>query len=223
MTPLASRIGWFIGLWVAGVAALGALVQGIPVVGRAYSGGWWNWLTPFSLLTGAALVFGYVLLGATYLVMKTEGDLERRARDLAIGAGVGTLILIGIVSLWTPFLDPVFMKRWFAFPAIVYVAPTPILVLVCAGLLYRGLRGEGAAVPFLATLGIFVLCYIGLGISFFPFIVPPSITIWQAAAPDDSLRFLLTGASVLIPLILAYTIYAYWVFRGKVDPAGHYP
>jgi cytochrome d ubiquinol oxidase subunit II len=202
--------------------ALGALIQGIPVVERAYAGGWWNWLTPFSLLTGAAVVVGYALLGATWLVMKTTGSVRDRAHGIAWITATGTLLLIGAVSLWTPFLNPIFMERWFDFPQILYVGPVPILVAVAAFLLYRGLSRHHDTQPFLAALALFVLSYLGLGISFFPHIVPPDITIWQAAAPDDSLSFLLVGAAVLIPLILAYTTYAYWVFRGKVDPSQGY-
>jgi cytochrome d ubiquinol oxidase subunit II len=202
--------------------ALGALVQGVPVAGRAYAGGWWDWLTPFSLLTAAALVVGYGLLGATWLILKTEGELADRAYALARLAGAGTLALIGAVSLWTPFLDPVFMRRWFAFPAIVLVAPVPLLVLVCGYLLFRGLQRRNDRLPFPAALGLFALSYAGLGVSFYPYIVPPALTIHDAAAPDSSLKFLLAGALVLIPLILAYTAHSYWVFRGKVDPAAGY-
>ena len=202
--------------------ALGALVQGIPVQGRAYSGGWWNWLTPFSLLTGLAVVTGFALLGATWLVWKTGGDLQKRMRGFAFATGIATLALIGLVSAWTPFLNPVYMQRWFAFPAIILAAPVPVLVGVCAWKLFGGLRGPRDAQPFLAALGLFILSFIGIGISFYPYIVPPSVTIWAAAAPENSMRFLLTGASVLLPVILAYTAYSYWVFRGKVDPEGHY-
>ena len=202
--------------------ALGALVQGIPVKGRAYGGGWWDWLTPFSLLTGLALMVGYTLLGATWLVLKTEGELQNSAYRWAKIAGIGTLGLIGIVSLWTPFLSPVFMERWFAWPQILYTGPVPLLVLAMAATIFIGLKRRWELAPFLASIGLFVLCYIGLGISFYPYIVPPTLTIWQAAAPDNSLKFLLVGAVVLLPLILAYTAYSYWVFRGKVDPAGGY-
>lgn len=202
--------------------ALGAIVQGIAVDGRSYAGGWFDWLTPFSLLTGVSLVVGYALLGATWLVMKTDGDLQRRTYHFAWVAGIGTLGLIGVVSLWTPFLDPVFMERWFAWPAMLYVVPVPLLVTVCALLLFRGLGGRKEVQPFLAALGLFVLSYIGLGISLYPHIVPPAVTIWDAAAPDESLSFLLVGAAILVPVILAYTAYAYWVFRGKVDPGGGY-
>jgi cytochrome bd ubiquinol oxidase subunit II len=202
--------------------ALGALVQGIPVANRAYAGGWWDWLTWFSLLTGVALVIGYALLGASWLIMKTSGQLQARARRFAWIAGAGTLALIGLVSLITPFLDPIFMQRWFAWPAIVYSAPVPIFVALAALALFWGLYSHREGVPFLAAIALFVLSYIGLGISFYPYILPPSITIWDAAAPDNSLAFLLVGAGVLIPLILGYTAWAYWVFRGKVGDAGGY-
>ena len=202
--------------------ALGALVQGIPVNGRAYGGGWWDWLTPFSMLTGLALMVGYTLLGATWLVLKTEGELQNSAYRWAKIAAIGTLGLIGIESLWTPFLSPVFMQRWFGWPQILYTAPVPLLVLAMAATILIGLQRRWELAPFLASIGLFVLCYIGLGIGFYPYIVPPTLTIWQAAAPDNSLKFLLVGAVVLLPLILAYTAYSYWVFRGKVDPAGGY-
>lgn len=202
--------------------ALGALVQGIPVEGRAYAGGWWDWLTPFSVLTGIALVVGYTLLGATWLVMKTEDELARYARRAAWYTGIGTFVLIGLVSLITPFLNPVYLDRWFAWPTMIFSFIVPALLLGCAWLLYRGLLEERDAQPFLAALGLFVLCYAGILISFYPYIVPSSVTIWQAAAPDASLAFLLVGALILIPIILAYTGYAYWVFRGKVDPEEGY-
>lgn len=202
--------------------ALGALVQGIPVEGRAYAGGWWDWLTPFSLLTGVALVVGYALLGATWLIYKTEGGVQGEAYRFARITGVGTLALIGAVSLWTPFLDPEFMARWLGWPQVLYTAPVPLMVAAAAFGLFRSLARRQELAPFLAALALFILSYIGLGISFYPFIVPVSVTIWEAAAPDDSLAFLLVGAAVLVPLILLYTAYSYWVFRGKVDPAGGY-
>lgn len=217
----AFTLGSAVATFAQGIA-LGALVQGIPVTGRAYGGGWWNWLTPFSLLTGLALMVGYALLGATWLILKTEGELQSRAYGWARIAGLGTLALIGIVSLWTPFLSPVFMARWFAWPQMLYTAPVPLLVLGCAMILFLGLERRWELSPFVASVGLFVLSYVGLGISFYPYLVPPTLTIWQAAAPDNSLKFLLAGAVVLLPLILSYTAYSYWVFRGKVDPAGGY-
>ncbi len=201
---------------------LGALVQGIHVVDRAYAGGWWDWLTPFSIVTGLALVAGYKLLGATWLVMKTGGELCKHARDMAGRAAVVTLLLIGGVSLATPYLNPVYLERWFTGPTAAFSLIVPSLVVLCAWQLFRGLAEGKDAQPFLAALGLFVLCYIGIGISFYPYMVPPGITIWDAAAPDESLAFLLVGAAVLLPLILGYTAYAYWVFRGKVDPSEGY-
>lgn len=201
---------------------LGALVQGIDVVDRAYAGGWWNWLTPFSLLTGVALVIGYMLLGATWLVMKTEGELRAQAKEFAGRTAIATLVLIGIVSFITPILNPVYMARWFSGPTVAFSVVVPVLVVMCVVALFHGLRKGPDALPFLAAQGLFILCFAGIGISFYPYIVPPGITIWDAAAPDNSLSFLLVGAAVLIPIILGYTFYAYWTFRGKVPPEGYH-
>jgi cytochrome d ubiquinol oxidase subunit II len=200
--------------------ALGALVQGIPVAGRAYAGGWWDWLTPFSLVTGFALVVGYALLGATWLVYKTQGDVQKRAYRFAWIAGLVTLGAIGVVSVWTPFLSEAFLRRWFDYPQILYVAPVPLLVAGAAYVLFTGLRRKHELSPFLASLALFILSFAGLLISFFPYIVPTSVTVWEAAAPDASLGFLLAGAAFLIPVILLYTAYSYWVFRGKIEPGG---
>ncbi|HMB75446.1 MAG TPA: cytochrome d ubiquinol oxidase subunit II [Kiloniellaceae bacterium] len=198
--------------------ALGALVQGIEVVDRAYVGGWWDWLTPFSILTGIALLVGYVLLGATWLFMKTEGELRAFAGELVWSSGLSTLVLIGMVSIVTPFLHPDYLDRWFVWPNAGYSMIVPLLILIAVWLLYRGLKNGRDAQPFLAAQSLFVLCYAGIGISFYPYMVPHSVTIRDAAAPDESLYFLLVGAVVLVPIILIYTAHAYWVFRGKVDP-----
>jgi cytochrome d ubiquinol oxidase subunit II len=217
--------GFFVGSTVAAFmqgVALGALVQGIKVVDRAYAGGWWDWLTPFSVTTGLAVVVGYALLGATWLNLKTTGDLQTRCRKLSMVAGVGTLLLIGTVSLWTPFIDRVYFDRWFGWPTAFFSALVPLLVAICALALWHGLTHDKHLQPFLAALGLFVLSFAGIGISFYPYIVPGSLTIWEAAAPESSLAFLLVGALVLIPTILAYTGYAYWVFRGKIDPEEGY-
>ena len=205
--------------------ALGAFIQGTKVVGRAYAGGWYDWATPFSLLTGVAVVIGYALLGATWLVMKTESELREENRIRAVWTGILTIALIGVVSLWTPFLNPVFMQRWFSWPAILYVLPVPLLVAFVTYRLWIALTHGHDVEPFLMAVSLFVLSFIGLGISVYPHIVPPllgsqGITIWAAASPPESLRFLLVGVTILLPLILSYTAYSYWVFRGKVDPAG---
>ncbi|SPJ30137.1 cytochrome d ubiquinol oxidase subunit II [Falsiruegeria mediterranea] len=202
--------------------ALGGLVQGIEVVDRAYAGGWWDWLSPFSILTGCALVVGYALLGATWLVMKTEGELQAAMRARALPLGVATFALIGAVSLWTPFQDPAYFQRWFTFPAILYSGIVPVLLAFGGYMLYRGLTSGRDVMPFLASQSVFVISFIGIGISFYPDMVPPSVTIHQAAAPDESLAFALVGTVILVPMILAYTAYAYWVFRGKIDPDAGY-
>jgi cytochrome d ubiquinol oxidase subunit II len=196
--------------------ALGALIQGIAVDGRHYGGGWFDWLTPFSLFTGLALVAGYALLGACWLILKTEADLQERFYRLALPLAGVLIAAIAIVSIWTPLLDPEIASRWFSWPNIVAVSPVPLLVAGAAVLLYRALVKRRETYPFPLALGLFVLSYIGLGISLYPYVVPREVTIWEAAAPPESLRFLLVGAAILLPIILGYTAYAYWVFRGKV-------
>ncbi|UFN49322.1 cytochrome d ubiquinol oxidase subunit II [Roseomonas sp. OT10] len=213
--------GSYVAAFTQGIA-LGAFVQGIEVQGRAYAGGWWDWLTPFSLLTGLALVTGYGVLGACWLVWKTEGGLHERARTQARVMGGVLLFFVFAVSVAMPFLQPAFHARWLTFPNLLLAAPVPILVILLAWFFFRALdeadqHGLWAdAKPFVLALGLFLLCYLGLGISMWPWIVPPSVSIWDAAAPRDSQLFLLVGAAVLIPIILAYTGYVYWLFRGKV-------
>ena len=217
--------GFFVGSLVAALMqgiALGALVQGIAIVDRAYAGDWWDWLTPFSLVTGLAVAVGYALLGATWLNLKTTGGLQARARRLSMVAGAGTLALIGVVSLWTPFINADYFDRWFGWPTAFFSAFVPMLLAACAFALWHGLATDKHLQPFLAALGLFVLSFVGLGISFYPYIVPGALTIAESAAPESSLIFLLVGAVVLIPVILAYTGYAYWVFRGKTDPEEGY-
>jgi cytochrome d ubiquinol oxidase subunit II len=196
---------------------LGGLLQGIRVANRAYAGGWWDWLTGFTLLCGIALVIGYALLGATWLIWRTEGALQRRCRRYTRALGVAMLALIVIVSLWTPMLNPSFSQRWFGWPGILLTSPVPILVALVAWAFWYGLSRRHQITPFLSALGWFVLCYAGLGISVYPYMVPPSITIYDAAAPPQTQAFLLVGAVILVPIILAYTGYAYYVFRGKVQ------
>ncbi|CAN5453423.1 cytochrome d ubiquinol oxidase subunit II [soil metagenome] len=202
--------------------ALGAILQGVTVSDRHYGGGWWDWLTPFSILTGLALVTGYALLGATWLVMKTEGELRNRAYRLSWWLLFAILIAIGLVSIATPFLDVEYARRWFAWPNVLFAAPVPIAVAAVTALLLRSLAKNQDYRPFFLSLVLFALCYAGLGISMWPYIVPRSITIWQAAAPDSSLIFMSYGFAVLVPIILAYTAWAYYVFRGKVQAGAGY-
>ncbi|MEO8685881.1 MAG: cytochrome d ubiquinol oxidase subunit II [Devosia sp.] len=214
-------VGSIVAAFTQGVA-LGALVQGIKVTGRAYAGGWWDWLTPFSISTGIAVVIGYGLLGATWLNLKTHGELQARARKIALVTGAITFALIGVVSIWTATLNPVYFERWFGFPTAFFSSIVPLLLAVGGVGLWHGLTHDKHLQPFLAALGLFILSFAGIGISFYPFIIPGALTFEDAAAPDSSLQFLLVGAAVLVPIILIYTGYSYWVFRGKVDPEEGY-
>ena len=212
--------GFFAGSLVAALAqglTLGALVQGIAVENRGFAGGQWDWVTPFSGLCAVAVVIGYATLGAAWLRMKTLGRTREHATRLLRWLGPGLVISIGAVSLATIWVLPEYMERWFTGTGLIYSIAVPLLVLAAGALSWRALHAEGRiAWPFLATIALFVLTFAGLGISFYPNIVPPSLTIAEAAAPDASLSFLLVGAAVLIPVILAYTGYSYWVFRGPV-------
>ncbi len=201
---------------------LGAILQGITVHGRGYGGGWWDWLSPFSLLTGVAVVIGYALLGACWLIFRTEGALQDRCFALAKWLGVATLGVVIAVSAATPFLSHDYYSRWFRAPGIYLTAPVPILVAVTALLFVRALARRAELAPFLLALSVFLLSYIGLGISMFPYLIPPTVTIWDAAAPPSSQIFMLVGVGIMVPIILAYTGYAYWVFRGKVGHEGYH-
>jgi cytochrome d ubiquinol oxidase subunit II len=202
--------------------ALGAILQGVQVEARHYAGGWWDWLTPFSILTGLSLVIGYALLGATWLIMKTEGEVRDKAYRLSWLLLFAMLGAIGAVSVATPFLHVQYTHRWFGWPNIVLTAPVPVAVAAVTVLLLRSLANKQDYPPFFLSLVLFALSYAGLGISMWPYIVPQSITIWQAASPENSQVFMLIGVAVLIPLILGYTAWAYWVFRGKVRAESGY-
>lgn len=195
---------------------LGAFVQGIEVEGRAYAGGWLDWLSPFSLFTGIAVVMGYALPGTTYLILKTEGGVRDKCYQLGRPLFYFIMIFIVIVSLATPMLAEDIAVRWYSWPNILYLAPIPVLVAVSGYFLRRNLNARNDIWPFPLTLGLFVLSFIGLGVSIFPYVVPRAVTVAQAAAPDSSLGIMLIGAVILLPLILAYTFFSYWVFRGKV-------
>jgi cytochrome d ubiquinol oxidase subunit II len=201
---------------------LGALLQGITVEGRQYAGGWWDWLSPFSLLTGVSLVIGYALLGSTWLIMKTEGRLQEHAFRHARIAGIATIVCVAAVSLATPFLEEAYYERWFAWPHVLFTAQVPLLVAVASVAYFVSLHRRYENLPFLLSLGLFALSMFGLGVSIFPDVVPGAVSIHEAAAPESSLIFMLVGAGILIPIILAYTGYAYWVFRGKVGEEGYH-
>jgi cytochrome d ubiquinol oxidase subunit II len=214
-------LGSYLATFAQGVA-LGTFIQGVEVEARAYAGGWFDWLTPFSVFTGFALLAGYALLGACFLIMKTEGHLQERMFATALPLGVVVLGAIAAVSAWTPFLDAAFAARWFSWPNIAILSPVPILVALIALGLFRSLAAGREVLPFVMTILLFLVSYLGLAISVYPYIVPRAVTVWQAASPDSSLSFLLVGAAVLVPVILVYTGYSYWVFRGKVGAGPMY-
>jgi cytochrome d ubiquinol oxidase subunit II len=207
---------------VAQGLVLGAFIQGFEMDGRDFAGGMFDWLSPFTLLCGLALISGYALLGCTWLIWKTEGELQAWARRLARPLLFAVLAFIGVVSIWTPLLDPGIAERWFSWPNIAYLSPVPLVTALVAFGLYRAVERGREGLPFLLTMALFMLSFLGLGISLWPYVVPPSITIWEAAAAPESQVFLLIGVGIMLPVVLGYTAFSYYVFRGKVRPGEGY-
>ena len=201
---------------------LGALLQGIEVVDRAYAGSWWDWLTPYTLLTGLGTVAGYALLGAAWLIWKLDGDEQAHARTLAIRWGAATIVLMGAVSLYNIALKPEYAARWLTAPEIYWVAPVPIVTAIVALSMLRAILKDRNSKPFWLGIALFFLGMSGLGVTIWPNVVPPGVTIWDAAAPERSQIFMLVGVALTMPLIIGYTIWAYWVFRGKVADEGYH-
>ena len=195
---------------------LGGLLQGIKVENGAFAGGPFDWATPFSLLCGLGLVAGYALLGASFLIMRTEGAAALLARRYAPICLIAVMAASLAVSLWTPYAVPRIAARWLVLPNILYLWPLPALTALLGWRIWRSLEGHGHVEPFFATVGVFILCFIGLAVSNFPFLVPPSLTVWDTAAAPASQIFMLIGVMFLLPLILAYTAFVYWTFRGKL-------
>jgi cytochrome bd ubiquinol oxidase subunit II len=195
---------------------LGGLIQGIKVEDGVFAGGPFDWATPFALLCGLGVTTGYALLGATWLVMKTEGAVAERARGQAKVVLLAVLAFMGVVSIWTPLAFERIAERWFSLPNIYMLWPVPLLTAFAALMAWRWLDQGREVPPFLAAIALFLLGYLGLVISTFPYLVPPVLTIWQAAAAPASQIFMLTGTLALFPIILGYIVFVYWVFRGKV-------
>jgi cytochrome bd ubiquinol oxidase subunit II len=213
--------GSYVAAFSQGVS-LGAFINGFRVTGASYGGGAFDWLTPFSLFTGLGLLVAYALLGSTWLIMKTEGGLQQRMIALARPITLALLVVIGLVSLWTPLTHPEVAARWFALPNLLFFSPVPVLVLVTSWAILRVLRREPHAAPFLLSLALLFLGYSGLAISLWPNIIPPAISLREAAGPAQSMGFTLVGALFTIPIILAYTAWSYHVFRGKVKAGEGY-
>lgn len=219
------ELGFFVGSLIAAAAQglmLGAFIQGVEVANRSYAGGWFDWLTPFSLLCSLAVIVGYSLLGSGWLVLKTDGLLASQMRVVMRYLAIATLVLIVLVSSSTPLLDARLTERWFTWPNLLVLAPVPLLIAGIGLALLRALKGDSDSAPFLWAQALFAVTFVGFGISSYPYIVPHEITIWEAASPDKSLSFLLVGTVFLLPIILLYTAHSYWVFRGKVgDEEGY--
>lgn len=218
-------IAFTAGSLIAAVAqgmTLGAILQGIHVEEDAYAGGWLDWLSPFTILTGVSVAIGYALLGATWLIWKTEGATQAHARRLALGLGIATLLALAAVSAATPFLTYDYWRHWFAMPDALLTSQVPLLVVIINGVFFWSLRRKAERLPFLMALALFLLGFVGLGVSIYPYMVPRAVTIWQAAAPPQSQLFMLVGAVTVVPAIIAYTSWAYWVFRGKVGTQGYH-
>jgi cytochrome d ubiquinol oxidase subunit II len=202
---------------------LGSFIQGFKVEGRVFAGSSFDFATPFALLTGVALVFGYALLGAGWLVMKTEGRLQAWSRRAGRVCLLAVSVCIAAVSLWTPLANGVIAQRWFGWPNLALLLPLPLVTLAVGAYAWRALGRDGAWHAFAASVALFALSFLGIAISLWPMIVPGHFTLWEAASPESTQAFLLVGTLVLLPVILFYTGWSYWVFRGKVQQGeGHY-
>ena len=197
-------------------ATLGAFIQGVPVSDGRFAGGALDWIGPFPLLTGLGLLSTYALLGSTWLILKTEGELQQRMRRITRPLSWVLLAFIVVVSVWTPLTHEAIARRWFELPNLPWFMPVPLLVGLAMVWMQRALLSQAQAAPFMLALLLVFLGYSGLGISLWPHIIPPGISIWEAAGPPQSLGFALVGALLIIPVILMYTAWGYWVFRGKV-------
>jgi cytochrome d ubiquinol oxidase subunit II len=195
---------------------LGGLIEGIRVGDRAFAGGPFDWLTPFSVLCGVGLLIGYALLGACWLVMKTTDELEERGRKLATPLLAGLVAMIVIVSIWTPLEYERIADRWFTLPNLFYLAPVPLITAALVVMCWRGIRTGHPTMAFYSAVSLFVVAFIGLVISMYPYLVPAQMSLWDAAASPESQTFLLIGTAVLVPFILGYTVFVYYTFRGKI-------
>jgi len=201
---------------------LGTFIQGFTVDGRHFAGTSFDWLRPFPLAVGVALMFGYGLLGAGWLILKTEGELQDWSRRAASICLIGVLVAIVAVSIWTPAMHADIARRWFSWPNIIFLSPVPVVTAAIALAEWYALWQRYELVPFLGAVGLFLMSFIGIAISLWPMIVPYHYTLWQAASSESTQAFLLIGTLFLLPIILMYTAWSYWVFRGKVREGAGY-
>lgn len=194
---------------------LGAFIDGIQVTDRQFSGGPFDWATPFSMMTGLAVVCGYALLGSTWLIMKTDGETQVWARKVSLYMLFYVMMFMGLVSIWAPFTDVRIYDRWFSLPNMYYLSILPITVLIASFYLLKAIIHRKEYAPFLLTTALFALNYLGIIITMYPYMVPRSITFSAAAAVGPSQSLMLVGVVIILPVILMYTAYNYYVFRGK--------
>jgi len=212
----AFSLGSLIATFAQGIV-LGAFIQGFAVEGRNFVGSSWDCITAFSLFTGLALVFGYGLLGAGWLILKTEGVLQKRIRVQGRYCFFAVMIAIVAVSIWTPLVDSTIKERWFAWPNSLYLSPVPIITGLIALFEWRALSDNHSEMaPFIGAVGLFLMSYVGITISLFPMIIPHHFNLWEAASAPETQAFLIVGTLFLLPIILMYSAWSYWVFRGKV-------
>lgn len=200
---------------------LGGFVQGVKVENGVFAGGAFDWLTPFSVLVGLALMPGYALLGACWLIMKGHGPVQAHARKMAKILLLAVMAGMGVISLWMVAFDEGVRDRWFSLPNLFFLMPVPVIAGLCALVLWRALGRGHETRPFQMAVALFSLGYLGLGVSRFPYVVPPSVTIWDAASPPATQGFILVGVALTLPLVLGYTFYVYRVFRGKTGEGYH--
>jgi cytochrome bd ubiquinol oxidase subunit II len=201
---------------------LGAIVEGMPLKEGRYLGGALDWFSPFSMLTGTAVVFGYALLGSTWLILKTEGALQNVAFALTRPLVAVVVAFMGLVSTWLPFLSSQIMARWFETGNFVWLSPVPLLALINAVALWRAVMHRAEYAPFILALTFFGLGFLGLVLGMWPNLIPPSLTIWEAAAPPSTQGFVLVGTLIMLPAVLGYTWWSYSVFKGKVTADSGY-
>jgi len=201
---------------------VGGLLIGFRVVDRQFAGGPLDWLTPFSVMCGAGLVVGYALIGSCWLVMKTSGGVEQQARRFAKPLLLALVGFIVLISVWTPLQFERVAVRWFSGRNLLYLSPVPLITAALAVSCWRGLAGKQPTIAFNGAVGLFVISFVGLAISTLPYLAPPSITLWEAAASPKSQTFMLVGTTVLVPFVLGYTVFVYHTFRGKIRPGEGY-
>ena len=219
------NMAFFLGSLVAVVAqglTLGGILSGTEVAGGHFAGGPFDWVNPFSVTVSMALIAGYILLGSTYLIIKTTEAVQERAYAQAFRAAWIVLIFQILVTIWTPLHYHPALTNWLSPPRIYFIWAFPVMGLAAFYGLIHSLKARREILPFFSSVIFFFAGYLGLIASIYPYAVPPSITFQEAAAQQETLRFTLWGVMIVLPLVLAYTVYSYSVFRGKVRKEQYY-